>query len=456
MKGKNKILMISVFAAVVVLASVCTFFYLSKKGGAPEESKPFGFEALKFNGSYVSTDIMIEERNKFFEKWKRNAAVQRMSEEERTDMLLDQIIERLVLEDYIFNKSGKTATESEVEDYIKRFIEPRYKDSGGLSVYMSSRGYTTEEEMKKDIEEYIIKHKCIYAVAKEKGDPLTEAEIDEGYAKHMMQNKSLDIRHIFISTQDRDKEEAKALALEIYEKLSNGEDFEALAKQYSEDEETKDNGGIIKGLISGFHEEAYDNAVFTAEPGELLEPIEVYNGYEIVYVDKVVNYYRTRSEYEQIITVDKFVESEKYKEWLEELKKGYDIEITDLSMKAFRLFREGKYDESGNCYEELYKQKKDIYYMDKATEMYRIAENWEKLLETSKVCSKKNPDNLLYQVYQAEAMLKTGDEEGALKLLEKAEKSAEGNTYFLSMIKEFYKNYGFEEEAQRIEQKQNQ
>ncbi len=144
------------------------------------------------------------------------------------------------------------------------------------------------------------------------------------------------------------------------------------------------------------------------------------------------------------------------KEWLEELKKGYDIEITDLSMKAFRLFREGKYDESGNCYEELYKQKKDIYYMDKATEMYRIAENWEKLLETSKVCSKKNPDNLLYQVYQAEAMLKTGDEEGALKLLEKAEKSAEGNTYFLSMIKEFYKNYGFEEEAQRIEQKQNQ
>jgi len=45
-----------------------------------------------------------------------------MNDHERNDMLLDQVIERLLLEDYVNNKSGVTATDSEVEDYINRFI----------------------------------------------------------------------------------------------------------------------------------------------------------------------------------------------------------------------------------------------------------------------------------------------------------------------------------------------
>jgi len=37
----------------------------------------------------------------------------------------------------------------------------------------------------------------------------------------------------------------------------------------------------------------------------LLEPIEVARGYEIVYVDKVTDFYRTRDEYAELLTVDK-------------------------------------------------------------------------------------------------------------------------------------------------------
>jgi len=74
-------------------------WYYSKRN-KPQESKEFGFQALKINGTYVSTDIMKEERNKFFE-YKRNADVLRMNDHERNDMLLDQVIERLLLEDYV-------------------------------------------------------------------------------------------------------------------------------------------------------------------------------------------------------------------------------------------------------------------------------------------------------------------------------------------------------------------
>jgi len=64
----------------------------------------------------------------------------------------------------------------------------------------------------------------------------------------------------------------------------------------------------------------------------LLEPIEVARGYEIV-----SDFYRTRDEYAELLTVDKFMQSDAYKEWFEEYKKNYDIEITDPAMKAFRL-----------------------------------------------------------------------------------------------------------------------
>jgi len=73
--------------------------------------------------------------------------------------------------------------------------------------------------MKAGIKEYILKHKALYKAAKEKNVTLTEQELDEGYEKHKIQNKKVDIRHIFISSQERGKEEAKKLADEIYNRL---------------------------------------------------------------------------------------------------------------------------------------------------------------------------------------------------------------------------------------------
>ena len=53
--------------------------------------------------------------------------------------------------------------------------------------------------------------------------------------------------------------------------------------------------------------------------------------------------------------VNAFLNSEEYKEWIEELKKEYEIEILDPEMKAYRLYREENYQEAAIMYEELYK-----------------------------------------------------------------------------------------------------
>lgn len=455
MDKKKKIAITVSLAAVVVIASVWGYFFLTKKD-MPEESKPFGFEVLKFNDSYVSTDIMIEERNKFFDKYKRDARVLRMSEEERTDMLLDETIERLVLEDFMFEKSGISVTDTEAEEYINSFIKKRYSDPGELGVFMSSQGYMNEEGMKKGIKEYLLKHKCFFNTAKEKGVTVSDEELSKEYEKHKMQNKKVNLKHIFISNKDRTKEEAKALAQEIYTKLQNKEDFEALAKEHSDDEDTKNIGGVKNDVTAGFHEPSFDNAVFNSEPGQLLEPIEVLRGYEIVYVDKVVDFYRTKEQYAEILTVDKFLESDSYKEWIKELEKDNKIEITDPGMRAFRFVRKQQYNEAAKSYEEAYELENNPVYIERASEAYRLAGNWEELIRVSKTGIKKYSSNVALYLNQAEGEFKTDNKDQALKLLKKAEGFSKDNTYQLSRVKKMYEDLGFNEDAKRIGEKLGQ
>ncbi|WP_265444894.1 peptidylprolyl isomerase [Acetivibrio straminisolvens] len=455
MADKKKIAVITgivVLIAAIIIASVCGYNYFSKRNIPEEPNNDSRFEVLKINGTYVSSDIMKEESNKFFEKYKRNAEVLRMNEFERNDMFLDQVIERMLLEDYVNNKSGVTATDSEVEDYISRFVKPRYSDLS-LGTFMSSQGYANEEEMKAGIKEYILRHKALYKAAKEKNVTLTEQELDEGYEKHKIQNKKVNIKHIFISSQERSKEEAKNLADEIYNRLNNNEDFESLAKEYSDDEETRESGGVVEELRAGFNEEVFDNAVFTSEAGQLLEPIEVARGYEIVYVDKVTEFYRTRDEYAELFTVEKFMSSDVYKEWFEEYKKNYDIEITDPAMKAFRLFREGQYSEAGKCYEELYMTEKDIYFIERACDAYKHAENWTKLIEMGQLAIKDNPSYVEFYIYQAEGEFNAGSKDMAEELLKEAEKKAADNTYYLDLIRRMYLDQGIDEGVKRIDER---
>jgi len=56
---------VAVLVGIVIIALAVGYNYYSKRN-KPQESKEFGFQALKINGTYVSTDIMKEERNKFF------------------------------------------------------------------------------------------------------------------------------------------------------------------------------------------------------------------------------------------------------------------------------------------------------------------------------------------------------------------------------------------------------
>jgi len=65
------------------------------------------------------------------------------------------------------------------------------------------------------------------------------------------------------------------------------EDWDAAAKKYSTDEATKNQGGLRRAVAEGQNEPALDEAIFSAEPGEVVGPIEGESGSYVIQVEEV-------------------------------------------------------------------------------------------------------------------------------------------------------------------------
>jgi len=82
--------------------------------------------------------------------------------------------------------------------------------------------------------------------------------------------------------EERTKEEAFALAEELFEK-ANAENFADLAKEYSADPGSKDNGGALGSFPKGVMLPNFEEAAFGAGVGEITTPIETDFGYHVIY-----------------------------------------------------------------------------------------------------------------------------------------------------------------------------
>ena len=199
-----------------------------------------------------------------------------------------QSVEINLIDDYILNKEYETT--SEMEESAESTIET-YKNTYGDSYeqFLEYNGISDDNELK----ELLIKNSKLTSATEDYiKDNLTEKEMKEYYENNIVGDISA--KHILISyEEDEDlsdeeneakKEEAKAKAEEVIEKRKNGEDFSALAKEYSDDEGTKENGGDLGYFNTGDMVEAFETAAYALDVNEYTtEPVETEYGYHIIY-----------------------------------------------------------------------------------------------------------------------------------------------------------------------------
>lgn len=80
----------------------------------------------------------------------------------------------------------------------------------------------------------------------------------------------------------RTKDEAKKLATEVLSKAKKGQDFPALAKQYSDEPGAKDRAGNLGKFSKGQMVKPFSDAAFALKPGQVSEIVETDFGFHVI------------------------------------------------------------------------------------------------------------------------------------------------------------------------------
>jgi peptidyl-prolyl cis-trans isomerase D len=122
--------------------------------------------------------------------------------------------------------------------------------------------------------------------------PVEDQELEQYYSEHQdefLQGEQANARHILIrvppDADEANRQEAAARASGVAAIARNDADFAVLAAKHSEDPGTKDEGGDLGWFGRGRMVKEFEDAVFSAKPGEIVGPIRSEYGFHIIKVE---------------------------------------------------------------------------------------------------------------------------------------------------------------------------
>ena len=113
---------------------------------------------------------------------------------------------------------------------------------------------------------------------------VTDSEIAEAYEAYRA-DTVVTVRHILLLTQDKNENEKRAIRNRmegLLKRARAGEDFSELARAYTEDPGSKDNGGLYENFPRGVMVKPFENAAFSVPVGEISDIVETRYGYHIL------------------------------------------------------------------------------------------------------------------------------------------------------------------------------
>ncbi|OEC60274.1 MULTISPECIES: SurA N-terminal domain-containing protein [Pseudomonadaceae] len=113
---------------------------------------------------------------------------------------------------------------------------------------------------------------------------VSDDELKAQYEKEISNlSEQRDAAHILVEVNDKQTEEqAKAKIDEIKQRLNKGEDFAALAKEFSEDPGSATNGGDLGFAGRGVYEPAFEDALYALKQGEVSAPVRTPYGLHLI------------------------------------------------------------------------------------------------------------------------------------------------------------------------------
>lgn len=230
--------------------------------------------------------------------------------------LKNSIVTMMVQDKLIANdikKNDIKVDDKEVEDALMQSVQ----NFGGQENFDK-----TLDDYNMDLDKFkeTLKKDLMYKKHREwfdENNKVTDDEIKKYFEENKEEFAKVDASHILV--------EDEQTANDIKAKLDNGEDFASLAKEYSKDTASAQNGGALGAFAKGKMVKEFEDAAFSMKEGEISAPVKSQFGYHIIKVNSIKDSFEDSKE-----EITKKIKDQKYADYIKKLHEESNV-VTDQS-----------------------------------------------------------------------------------------------------------------------------
>ncbi|MDG4656743.1 peptidylprolyl isomerase PrsA [Ectobacillus antri] len=219
------------------------------------------------------------------------------------------ILKQLVIEK-VFTKKYKVS-----EKDVEKEYEDAKKQYGDQFKELLKQSGMTEDSFKKQIRSSLALKKAV-------ATSLTDKELKEHYKPEIKAS------HILVKDE--------ATAKKVKDLLAQGQSFEELAKQYSEDKGSGEKGGDLDYFGPGQMVPEFEEAAYKLKKGETSEPVKSQYGYHIIKVTDIKelkSFEEEKAKIKDKLVEEKMQDSAFMNELVDKELKKANVKVEDKDLK---------------------------------------------------------------------------------------------------------------------------
>jgi peptidyl-prolyl cis-trans isomerase SurA len=216
----------------------------------------------------------------------------------RASALRREILDRLVDERLIIQQATELKLSVSSED-VDRSIEQIKKENGGLTdAQLTAELLKAGQSMasyRQEIKKQIMRYRVLNIAVGSKVT-VSDADVQSYYDGHMKSGDHVQVKasHIFVAIpENADAVTLKAkekFAHDLLDRAKSGEPFAKLAKDFSQDPATRDEGGDLGYFGRDMLPKPIEEMVFSMKIGEVRGPVRADRGFHVIkLIDRRVN-----------------------------------------------------------------------------------------------------------------------------------------------------------------------
>jgi|SRR3989344_6919660 len=198
------------------------------------------------------------------------------SKDDISNQVLSRLIINILIED-LADRLQISVSDNEVQPALSNFIGPFASEEEIEKELRDRYGWSKDDYVNNVVRPLILEQKVAAAFSQSAGEEWSEYEAGD----------QVRARHILFRVEDeKEDKQIKKQAQAVLKRAQTGEDFAALALEFSADP-TKDNGGDLGWFPRGAMVKEFEEGVFALEPGQVgKELIKSQFGYHIVKLEE--------------------------------------------------------------------------------------------------------------------------------------------------------------------------